>query len=42
MGNKNFDINKPGVRQNHSNGMKEYWRKRKLNESKQTINHEFF
>ena len=42
MGNKNFDINKPGVRQNHSNGMKEYWRKRKLNESKQTIKHEFF
>ena len=22
---KNFDINKPGVRQNHSNGMKKYW-----------------
>ena len=42
MGNKNFDINKPGVRQNHSNGMKEYWRKRKLNDSKQTIKHEFF
>ena len=41
-GNKNFDINKPGVKQSHSNGMKEYWRKRKLNESKQTINHEFF
>ncbi len=34
MGNKNFDINKPGVRQNHSNSMKEYWRKRKLNETK--------
>jgi len=41
MGNKNFDINKPGVRQNHSNGMKEYWRKRKL-EMKRTINHDFF
>ena len=30
MGNKNFDINKPGVRQNYSNGMKEYWRKRNI------------
>ena len=25
MGNKNFDINKPGVRQTHRNGMLKYW-----------------
>ena len=26
MGNKNFDINKPGVRQTHRNGMLKYWK----------------
>ena len=25
MGNKNFDINKPGVRKTHRNGMLKYW-----------------
>ncbi len=31
-GNKSFNINKPGVRKTHSEGMKRYWAKRKAKE----------